>query len=258
MRKAQAQALASREYSKLSSSLLESLAGKVNSEAHPLLTRLLKFGETPSGKSLVILVSPEGGLAGALNSNLIAKTAEIIKAEGRENLEFVTVGKKGADVIHRLGFKVIASFDSKNYNLSVFDAKPIAQIAIDDYLANKYSQVFIVFTDFVSTLIQRPKILRLLPLTLTSDEHSQEYLFEPDPDAVWDKLVYRTIEFAVYQTLTEAAASEHSARMVAMRNAHEASVELIDELQLTYNQARQAGITSELSEISAAKLAMEG
>lgn len=255
MRKAQAQALSSRSYAKLSSSLLESIIPKAKSN-HELLVK--SYEGNGSDKVLVILVSPDGGLAGALNTNLIAKTAEIIKQEGRDQLEFITVGKKGTDIVRRMGFKLVATFDSKNKHITVFDAKPIAQIAIDDFMSGNYGKVFIIYTDFISTLVQRPRITQMLPFAKVSEKNAEDFLFEPDADEVLEDLIYRTLEFAVYQALVEAQASEHSARMVAMRNANQASKELIDELQLSYNQARQAGITRELSEISAAKLAMEG
>lgn len=258
MRKAQAQALASRPYAKLSSSLLENLVATVDQSTHPLLQKILPEDQQPSEKVLVILVSPDKGLAGALNTNLINTATGLIRSEGREKIDFITVGKKGTDLVRRMDLNVIATFDAKDRDIRVFDAKAIAEVAIEEFLANHYSKVFIIFTDFVSTLNQRPKILQILPLTHASDPDTEEYLFEPNADEVLEDLIYRTIEFAIYQSLVEAVASEHSARMVAMRNANEAATDIIDELQLSYNQARQAGITRELSEISAAKLAMEG
>ena len=256
MRKAQAQALASRTYAKLSSSLLENLAAKAHHKNHPLLTAAYQV--PVDGKTLLIVISPDKGLAGALNLNLFSKTLEIIKSNKKDSVEFITVGKKGTDMLRRLQYKIIATFDSKDRDISVFDAKPIAQIAIDEFIAHNYSKIFIVYTDFISTLSQKPAILQLLPLAKTTEPDAEEYLFEPSADEVWDNLIYRAIEFAVFQAMLEAVASEHSARMVAMRNANEASSDLIKELQLSYNQARQAAITKELSEISAAKLAMEG
>jgi F-type H+-transporting ATPase subunit gamma len=258
MRKAQAQALASRTYAKLSSSLLENLAGKTHHHNHPLLKAAYEKDASENGKILAILISPDKGLAGALNLNLLGKTLELIKNNQSDGVEFMTVGKKGTEIARRLNHKIIATFDSKDRDISVFDAKPIAEIAIDEFIAHHYSKIFIIYTDFISTLTQKPAALQLLPLSKTTEADTEEYLFEPSADQVWDNLIYRTIEFAVFQSMLEAVASEHSARMVAMRNAHEASSDLIKELQLTYNQARQAAITKELSEISAAKLAMEG
>jgi F-type H+-transporting ATPase subunit gamma len=258
MRKAQQQALASRPYSKLASELLENLSAKVEKENHPLLARVLPEGEVESKRNLLILVSPNKGLAGALNTNLVNQAMGLIRSQDRTNFDFITIGKKGEDLVRRLGLTIIADFPAKERDLSIADIKPIAQIAVDEFLANSYSKVFIVYTEFISTLVQKPNILQLLPFTKHTKPDTQEYLFEPDPDDVLETLIERAIDFAVYQTLVEAQASEHSARMVAMRNANEAATDLVDDLELSYNQARQAGITRELSEISAAKLAMEG
>ncbi len=258
MRKAQQQALASRPYSKLASTLLENLSAKVDKKTHPLLSRVLPEGEKPSNRILLVVVSPNKGLAGALNTNLVNKAMELIRAEGSEKFDFITIGKKGEELVRRMKLNIIADFPSKERDISILDAKPIAQIAMDEFLNNHYSKVFIVYTDFISTLNQRPNLLQLLPFSKPNEKDTEEYLFEPNPDEVFESLIIRTVEFAVYQTLLEAQASEHSARMVAMRNANEASSDLISDLELSYNQARQSGITRELSEISAAKLAMEG
>ena len=273
MRKAQMAATASRPYSTLSSQLLKNLIAKTDLTNHPLINRVMPDGQKePAQKILIVLVTSDRGLAGAFNSNVISKALAMIKNEefsaggarlpGRQGSafggDFITVGKKGADAVRRLGHNVVATFPMKD-KVSIFDAQPIAQIASQDFLAWKYEKVFIIYTDFVSTLVQKPNILQLLPLVEQGDRDAQDdFLFEPNADEVLETLVTRTIEFAVYQTLVEAAASEHSARMVAMRNANEAAGDLIDDLSLTYNQARQASITRELSEISAAKLAMEG
>jgi len=259
MRKAQAQALASRPYAKLSSSLLENLASTVGETENELFLQIMgsKLNST-APKILMILISPNKGLAGALNTNLVNKAMELIKSEGRDKIDFVVIGKKGEDLVRRLRLNIIADFESKERDIRSSDAKPIADIDIEEFLAGHYAKVFVVFTDFISTLNQKPNMLQLLPLVKNNERDAEEYLFEPNANEVLENLIYRTIEFAVYQSLLEAQASEHSARMVAMRNANEASSELIDDLQLSYNQARQAGITRELSEISAAKLAMEG
>ncbi|OGE80419.1 MAG: ATP synthase F1 subunit gamma [Candidatus Doudnabacteria bacterium RIFCSPHIGHO2_01_FULL_45_18] len=260
MRKAQAAATASRPYATLSSELIRSLAQKADLSSQPLINRVLPDGgKLPVQKVLVILISSDKGLAGAFNTNVISKAVSVVRAEGAEKIDFITVGKKGTDAAHRLKYNIVATFPGKDKNFALTDAQPIAQIAMQDYLAFKYEKVFIVYTDFVSTLVQRPNMLQLLPFIHSQDSISNdEFLFEPSPDAVLDILISHTIQFAIYQTLVEASASEHSARMVAMRNANEAAGDLISELSLSYNQARQAGITRELSEISAAKLAMEG
>jgi len=277
MRKAQAAATASRPYSTMSSKLLEELVEKSNSLNNPLINRVLPDGEKmPAQKVLVVLITSDRGLAGAFNANIINKAVSIVKQEGaparhasqlagvagRDKIDFITIGKKGTDVVRRMGLNIIATFASKDKGIGLADAKPIAEIAMEDFLKFKYEKVFVVFAEFVSTLVQKPNMTQLLPFSKTDAKNSKqvtdEFLFEPTADRVLENLVIRTIEFGVFQSLVEAAASEHSARMIAMRNANEAAGDLIDDLSLTYNQARQAGITRELSEISAAKLAMEG
>lgn len=261
MRKAQTLATASRPYSILSGELLKNLVGKVDYK-NPLIERVLpeEHPDAPvgAGKILVVLITSNRGLAGAFNTNVIGKALSILKEEGAEKFDLITIGKKGSDAVRRLGYNLIAAFDAKDRSVSIQDAKAIAEIAVSDYLSFKYEKVFIVYTDFISTLVYKPNIVQLLPFADIARNGEDDYLVEPTPDDVLGRLILRTIEFTVYQTLVESAASEHSARMVAMRNANEAAGDLIDDLTLSYNQARQAGITNELSEISAAKLAMEG
>ncbi len=261
MRKAQLAASSSRPYAKLSSEIVNGLLGKVKSASHPILNRQNPIGKifVPQHRTLAILITPDRGLAGSLSTNVIASAAMVARHNKPENVDFVAVGRKGTDALRRMGMNLAAVFSAKDKGVTVFDAKPIAKIAIDDYLNFKYDKVYVVFTDFVSTLVQQPKMIQLLPLAKPHEtENVINYEFEPDEDEVLENLVYRYIEFAVFQALLEAAASEHSARMVAMRNANQAASDLIDDLVLSANQARQSGITRELSEISAAKLAMEG
>jgi F-type H+-transporting ATPase subunit gamma len=256
MRKAQAMATASRPYATLSADLLKHVAGRTELLNHPLIVRPERKAASTK-KTLVIFVTADRGLAGAFNSNAINKALALIKDHPDQEFEFITIGKKGADAMHRLGKNIIATFPAKDKGLSILDAKPIVEIATTEFLNYTYDGVFVIYTDFVSTLLQKASILRLLPFE-TSTAADEDFVFEPKPEAVLDRLVKRVVEFAVYQCLVETLASEHSARMVAMRNANQASHDLIDELTLTANQARQAGITRELAEISAAKLAMEG
>jgi F-type H+-transporting ATPase subunit gamma len=259
MRKAQNMTLSSRPYATLSSSLLNNLAKTTNIYRHPLIHRPPNGKKIGTGKTLVILMTSDRGLAGSFNNNITSKALSVLKNEGHENFDFITVGRKGAEFARKLNQKIIAAFPTKDRKITVFDAKPIAQIAIEEYLNYTYDQVFIIYTDFISTLVQKPSILKLLPMdTKQQDKNGQEFIFEPNAKKVLDSLVYRAIEFGVYQCLLESSASEHSARMVAMRNANQASKDLSDDLTLTANQARQSGITRELAEISAAKLAMEG
>ena len=259
MRKAQAAATASRPYAKLSGELLVNLAGRTGEANHPLMNRMIeKPGISPT-KILAILITSDRGLAGAFNANVINQAFGLIKNEGSKRFDFITVGKKGSGVIKRIKSQIIAAFPVKDKTITINDARPIVQIAREEFIKGTYEKVFIIFSEFVSTLVQKPNILQLLPFSTAVDAKEQEeFLFEPSADDVLETAINRAVEFRIVQSLVEAAASEHSARMVAMRNANEAAGDLIDDLSLSYNQARQAGITRELSEISAAKLAMEG
>lgn len=261
MRKAQNAASASRPYSQLSSELLKNLMDKISPDVHPLMKRIMNEDEpvTPKHKALIVLITSDKGLAGSLNTNVIAKTTQLVKDEGAEKIDFVVVGKKGTEALRRQGYNLTAVFPGKDRNITALDAKPITKIAIDGFLDFTYDKVYVVYTDFISTLVQKPNILQILPLVEAGNiGQMDEYMFEPGTDQVLENLISRYLQFAVYQTLLEAAASEHSARMVAMKNANQSAKDLIDELTLSANQARQAGITRELSEISAAKIAMEG
>src|SRR5258708_1284010 len=265
MRKAQVTAVASRPYAVLSNELLRNLAASANLTNHPLINRVILLGKQAAPKKvLIILISSDRGLAGAFNTNLVNKALSIVKQEGAERIDFVTTGKKGTDAILRMHYNIVANFPGKDKNITGLDAEPIAVMAMDDFLAGKYEKVFVVYTDFISTLVQRPNMMQILPFSsqVAGDglhkTEKTEFLFEPSSDEILEILIQRTVKFMVYQALVEGAASEHSARMVAMRNANEAAADLLQELSLSYNQARQAGITRELSEISAGKLAMEG
>ncbi len=261
MRKAQSAATASRPYAVLSAELLKDLAARTGELDQPIVNQLIFGTGISSEKNLVILITSNRGLAGAFNTNVVNKAISLIKEyDGNNNkFDFITIGKKGTDWAKRLGLSVVAAFAAKDKTVTSIDAKPVAKIAMDDFLQSKYEKVFIVYPDFISTLVQKPRILQLLPFSAEpGGETMEDTLFEPSPGEVLQSLVVRSIEFAVFQSMLETAASEHSARMVAMRNANESAGELIEDLTLSGNQARQAGITRELSEISAAKLAMEG
>lgn len=258
MRKAQSQTTSSRPYAVLSSELLRSVVGKVDGSKHPLIERPFDENKKSQGKVLAVLISSDKGLAGALNANVISKAINMFKGEGLNKVDFITIGRKGADAVKKYGFNLLAHFPAKDRDISVFEAKPISSIAIQEFLNYTYDKAFVIYTDFVSTLVQKPNVIQILPLSTEKDENTLDVIFEPDPDEVLEHLIHRTIEFSIFQSMVEAVASEHSARMVAMKNANQAASDLIDDLTLSANQARQAGITRELAEISAAKLAMEG
>ncbi|MBI3626771.1 F0F1 ATP synthase subunit gamma, partial [Candidatus Uhrbacteria bacterium] len=183
-------------------------------------------------------------------------------------VEFISLGKKVRDGLHKSKVKIAADFPKDDITLNVLKILPLIRLVTEDYIAGKYDQVVLVYTDFISSLNQKPRVKTLLPFnpraegevapeTLateeaevngsggSSEEDLQEYLFEPSMNEILDVLLPRILEVQVYQSVLESEASEHSARMMTMRNASDAAGDIIDDLTLTYNQARQSGITRE-------------
>ena len=223
----------------------------------------------------VILLTSNRGLVGSLNSNLMNVARPIMGSE-ETIAEIITYGKKGQVIAARLKKNVVADFPKFDRTISIEDIYPIAKFVSDAYNTGKYQKIVIVYNHFVSTLQQKPMVKQLLPfanervegiglrakedqlnpkpLALSADS---DVLFEPSPRSVIDHLIPRIIESQIYQTILESDASEHSARMVMMKNATEAAGDLISDLTLTFNQLRQNKITTELAEITAGKIALE-
>jgi F-type H+-transporting ATPase subunit gamma len=171
------------------------------------------------------------------------------------------------------GHKIVAEFEKLDITTNITEITPLAKLLVDDFIEAKYDKVVLAYTDFISTLVQKPRVLELLPINsdnvdkdlgqVTGEsekdlEHKEfEYLFEPSPDEVLSELLPRLIEMQIYQAILESDASEHSARMVAMRGASDAASDMIDDLTLIFNKARQSSITSELADISGGRMAME-
>ena len=246
LRRAQESTLAARPYSDLIDEILADLASVLGADEHPLLSR------REEGKRLIILVTSDRGLAGPLNTNAVRFVSkEIIEHAG--DLEMVTVGRKGRDAMRRARVPIIAHFAGFGDRPSVDDILPLARLISDEYEAGTYNEVDIVFTRFVSTLVQRADMVQLLPIRPSSDTHGvpgSQFIFEPAPEVVLDELLPRYLVTRLYQTALESTASFFSSQMVAMKNATENASELIDDLTLSYNKARQANITSELIEIA--------
>lgn len=249
MRRAQTMVLASRPYSQKMGELLSDLAAATRgTEApHPLLQR-----REPHTIGLLVITA-DRGLCGSLNSNTIRTAASFILSQNKPT-RIIAVGRKGRDWLMRHGQNVIAEFTQLSDRPALIDTTPISHILIDEYTDGVIDEAWIIYSHFVSTLVQRPVVKRLLPVepaAVTGPSTSTEYIYEPDIFAVLNHLLPRFVEVQVYQTLLEAIASEQSARMVAMRNATENAKELISDLTLSYNRARQAGITTEIIEIAA-------
>jgi F-type H+-transporting ATPase subunit gamma len=285
MRKAVEAVLKTRTYANLSWETVLNLSKAVNGneELHPLLRKREKIK-----KIGIVLITSNRGLCGGFNSAIINKIHQSIKKyhyKGEKVIieaEFVLVGKKGAAIYHRHGHNIVAEFTKLDLASEVKEIVPVAKIIISDYLSGKYDKIMVAYTDFVNPAKQIPRIKQILPIDINSEEEYlgivgedtrlkttkefikdkkeehlkvnegfQEYIFEPSPREVLDDMIPRLIEIQLYQALLESNASEHSARMAAMRQATEAANDMVNELTLFYNKARQASITAEIAEISA-------
>ncbi len=261
MRKAQQAAVAGRPYASLMNEVLAEVTANAGDFSHPLMeVREIR-------KRAVIVVSTDKGLCGALNSNLLREAARFDK----ETTVYITAGRKASQFIARTKRQLAAEFTYKDAPL-FGEARAISRFAQDLFTKGEVDAVDILFTNFISTLAQKPEVRTLLPVGEIKAVHAEleegtadsgkllkgatEFLFEPGADQVLGSLLPHYLNFQVYQILLEAKASEHSARMVAMKNATDNAQQLIKDLTLEYNKLRQANITKELLEITTAQMAM--
>jgi F-type H+-transporting ATPase subunit gamma len=246
LKRAQDATLAARPYSQKIDELLADLAVVIGPEDHPLLVR------REGGKRLIVLITSDRGLAGPFNTNTIRFAAQEI-TEHSGDMAVVTVGRKGRDAMRRSRVPMEAHFEGFGDRPTFADVLPLARLITDDYLAGTYSRVDIVFSQFVSTLTQRPAIDNLLPIEPAEDTEGipgNQFIFEPNPGAVLEQLLPRYIAARLFQAVLESKASEESSRMVAMRNATDNAEDLIQDYTLAYNKVRQANITREMIEIA--------
>ena len=267
MKKAQDQALAGREYADKLNLVLTNLKANMEGLAHPYLE------VREEGKHLVLVISTDKGLCGGINTNLLKK----VRAEVTGDAEYSTVGKKLREQLVKANDILVESFTLED-PIPFEEVKPIAKHLIEQYLSGTYNKVSVCFTNFVSTLVQEPHVSQLLPIdpsklaekrdyegvgkgevdeTDTAAATEKEYTFEPSANAVLSSLLPQYIGFQIYQMIVEARASEHSARMVAMKAATDNANDLAKDLKLEYNKLRQAAITAELLEITTAMKALE-
>jgi len=285
MRKAIEAVLKTRTYANLSWTTVLNLSRAVNAgkNLHPLFLKRKKI------KTIgIILITSNRGLCGGFNTALVNKVRESINkhqtANGEENIktEFINVGKKGKIIYSRFNYEIAAEFSKLDVCYEVKEVVPIARLIIDDYLAGKYDKIMVAYTDFENAAKQIPRVKQLLPIDIDAHDEQlgivghdtrvgadKEYIkskeekylhdqggsyvfnYEPSPEEVLNEMLPRLIEVQLFQALLESNASEHSARMTAMHQATDAAGDLVDELTLFYNKARQAAITSEIAEISA-------
>jgi F-type H+-transporting ATPase subunit gamma len=283
MRSAVNNTLASRPYSKLAWDTVLSIGAATDTSSHVLLKKSEKVE-----KVLLLLITSDRGLAGGYNNNMIRRVREEVNAlEDSVSIETISIGKRGADAMRRMELPIMASFTDITNKTTFEEVLPIGKMVIDEFSKGNFDRVKVAYTDFVSAITQKPLVLDLLPLgslesveeigkvevggettpsatggnsslaEIEKRETGAEFTFEPSPRGVLDKILPRLVETMVYQAVLESAASEHSARMMAMRSASDAASEMIDDLTFTFNQARQAGITQEIAEISSGKAALE-
>ena len=250
MQKAVNKDLTSRVFTDTASRMLSQVCGDAEMASHPLLTT------NGAERQLVITISSDRGLCGALNNRIIKETS--IQANEVET-DFIVIGKKVRDFCNHHCLTVLSEYEEMGDNLEFARILPIIQQAVEAYLAGTYHSVKVIYTHFESSLSQIPKVVQLLPFEVNVDcLRDTDVIFEPDKHEIINTLVPRIVETQLWQYLLEAAASEHSARMMAMKNASDNAEDLIYDLTLSYNQTRQAGITREIAEISAGKMTLEG
>ena len=246
LKRAQDATLQSRPYRDKLDEVLADVAAVLSHEDHPLLAR------RDDGARLLVLFTTDRGLAGSLNTNTIRfATKEIVEHQG--DIRVVTVGRKGTAAMRRARVPIAAAFDGFGDKPTFASALPLARLITVDFLAGTYSQVDLVHSRFVSTLVQRPVVEPLLPIVPAEDTDGipgNQFLWEPSASAVLEQLLPRYVATRVFQAVLETTASEQSSRMVAMRNATDNAQELIEDLTLTYNKVRQANITREMIEIA--------
>ena len=261
MRKAQEAALAGRPYAEGLDRMIHDLKERADDIFHPL------WGQHKAGsKLLVLLVSTDKGLCGALNTNLLRETGSL-----PADTSYVTIGKRAKAFVARTGKHLLADFEISE-KASFLECKQVSQFLIDRFLAHEADAVSVLYTHYVNTLIQKPQLTRVLPMeqltgagiALAGKDAKEsleqtsniDYHYEPGANAVMSELLPTYIHFQVYHMILEARASEHSARMVAMKSATDNAKSLIKDLTLEYNKVRQAGITNVILEIAAAQMAM--
>jgi F-type H+-transporting ATPase subunit gamma len=249
LRRAQESTLAARPYRETLDEVIADLAAVLGRTDHPLLADRDLGGEH---NRLIVIMTSDRGLAGALNTNTIRFVAREI-TEHPGDLKVATVGRKGRDAMRRARVPIAAHFEGFGDRPAFSDVLPLARLVTDDFVAGTYDRVDVVYSRFVSTLVQKPIIERLLPVEPSEDTHGipgNQFLFEPSPETFLRSLLPRYVATRLFQAVLESKASEESSRMVAMKNATENAQELIEDLTLSYNKVRQANITREMVEIA--------
>lgn len=256
VRKAMAAMLRTRPYATKAWQVLTHIAGQPGrATLHPLLTP-----RAEDRNELVVLVTGDRGLAGAYTSNVVRFAIQRFSSK-EIPVSYISIGRKGRDMLIRRRRNVIAEFSHLPAAPSFTDVSAIGRLAVDEFLSGKADRVYLVYTDFINMVKQVPAIKQLLPLEIGIGEgrviafeqmkkaSAAAYIYEPNEEEILDEIVPRFTALQVYQAIMESLASEHAARMVAMKNATDSATELAGALQLELNKVRQQGITSEILDI---------
>jgi len=250
LRRAQDAATSSREFAKLANELLTRIRQLTDVNKHPL------FARRTIKSRLMIVVASDRGLAGAYNTMVLKKFAEELKNDDDADIknEVITVGKKATNFVAKLHDVTLkAVYHDFSDSPTAEDLRPILITAIDGFKKGEFDAVDVFFTDFISSINQQPRSARLLPVAFDDVDlpaHLKDAPFEPSPKKVLDEVTERFVEVQMMQYMLESAASEHSSRMIAMKNATDNANDITDDLTLALNTARQAAITQELAEIT--------
>ena len=252
LRRAQEAVGAARPYAEKMREVLQSLSAGIGGGGiqHPLLRRT----DTPQNIG-IILITGDRGLAGAYNSNTIRRTAQLVKDFGPEHVRLVCIGKKGATFFRRRGYTIVSEHPVPATGLSFAEAQELSRAARDLFQNGEVDALYLVYTQFVSAMTQRPQTQQILPLVPPQSDANApqgspaDYIFEPDPEQILGALLPRYVDTQVYQAVIESVASEHGARMTSMSSATDNAGKMISTLTLSLNRARQAAITKEIAEI---------
>jgi len=266
MRKAVQSVIAIRPYAKSAIELLSQLSVATKEDTHPL------FDIRPVKKALYVVITSNRGLCGAFNAQVAKHLRHILKEDADREQVFITIGKKGESVVHRLGKEIIASFPDIIGTPTIEGTRAIAKIIIEEFESKRVDRVVMVYTDYISVMVQEVKVRGLLPVAIKDTKKAldemntdmkeekqkfqAEYAIEPSPKKVLWQMIPRLIEMELYHAILESNASQESARMMAMRNATDAAKDMVSDLTLAYNQIRQGKITQEIAELSAGMAAV--
>jgi F-type H+-transporting ATPase subunit gamma len=267
MRKAAGSVQAIRPYAEAALHVLGQLERAIGRESHPLLV------ERPIARELYVVITSNRGLCGAFNAQIMKRLRQALEEDKGREAVFITIGKKGENSLRRMGGNIIASFPDVLTAPDALSMRPITRIIMEEFMTARVDRVVMVYTDYVSVMVQDVKLRALLPVRLKDSQRTlneiqgdgekqlpkneqAEYTIEPSAESVLTTMIPALIEMELYHALLESNASQEAARMMAMRNATDAAKEMAEDYTLMYNQLRQQKITQEIAELSAGMAAV--